>query len=95
MKTDRYFIALTVLVWSAVTFSLNQTASSACVAVAALAGLWLADWMNLEESKLTKPSKSLADLQAAVEQHQKEFDEMKSRVSTLSIAQAAKPFMKR
>lgn len=91
----RYRIAILVLGFAVGGMLGTPTIPDACFAVAALVGLWLADWMDMQEAKQTKPTKNLLDLETSVEALQKELTEMKGRVSTISIAHAAKPFMKR
>lgn len=61
----------------------------------AFASVWAASVIEYLEAKTIKPSKSVIEIQQLAEQTAADLAEMKNKISSLSIAAAAKPFVRR
>jgi L-cystine uptake protein TcyP (sodium:dicarboxylate symporter family) len=85
------YIGLTIVALTFGSFVVFQSAPAAFVFATAMVGLIVAEYFDLEAAKITKPSKSLEELQALAERTATELSEIKNKVSGLSVAQAARP----
>lgn len=84
--------AVLFVVCSCALFAFRDSAPTAAVLLGAVAAACFLTYLDI---KTIRPTKSLLQLQEEHDRLRAEVDEMKNKISGLSIAQAAKPSFKR
>jgi hypothetical protein len=74
-------------------FAFLQSWPAAAIVIASVIGLWVMDYLEQLDQGRTRPTKTHAELQQQLEKIMADHEDMKSKLSSLTIASAAKsPF---
>lgn len=88
--TGRKQIALALTVGPMIAVAFYHDTAAAFLFVASLIGIWVADWMDMQEAKTPKPTKTLLEMQTELSDLQVKVEEMNAKVSAVAISNATK-----